>query len=124
MRTVLSYILLLTLTLSGLSGSVQPVYATTLANTPATPHQNALAADNEIPCHSAQPAATDTEHACCEQTQRQCNADCCAKHCPVATALLAAELFRYIRPDNRVTAQNGRLPQWLFADDPPPPINT
>ena len=77
-----------------------------------------------MPCHSAAKVApVETEHDCCDQPQHQCKGDCCAKHCATSGALLATELFRYIRPDNAVAQQTVRLPQWLFTEDPPPPIN-
>ncbi|MDP2714827.1 hypothetical protein [Rheinheimera sp.] len=141
MRTVFSYLLLLTLALSGLTGSVQAAHAYTLAD--ALSHkalnnqvqsneaaskditqQQTADADTEMPCHSEKKAAVaDNEHDCCDQPQHQCKGDCCAKHCATSGALLATELFRYIRPDNAVAQQTVRLPQWLFAEDPPPPIN-
>ena len=124
MRTVLSYLLLLTLALSGLSGSVQQAHAYTLADAMAQHQHTAPVAEADMPCHSAQKAvADDTDHSCCEQAQHICKGDCCAKHCATAGALLATELFRYIRPDNTVARLSDSLPQWLFTEDPPPPIN-
>ncbi|WP_173499402.1 hypothetical protein [Rheinheimera lutimaris] len=126
MRTVFSYLLLLTLTLSGLTGSVQAAHAYTLADALShkTTQPQTTDTEHEMPCHSAKKAAVaDTEHDCCDQPQHQCKGDCCAKHCATSGALLATELFRYIRPDNAVAQQTVRLPQWLFAEDPPPPIN-
>jgi hypothetical protein len=136
MRTLLSYLLLITLALSGLTGSVQATHAYTLADAlshKALNHkvlsndvaqQQTADADSAMPCHSTKNAAVaDTEHDCCDQSQHQCKGDCCAKHCATSGALLATELFRYIRPVNTVAQQTVRLPQWLFAEDPPPPIN-
>lgn len=128
MRTILSYILLVTLALSGLSGSVQSAMASTLADTLAAQHQIVTTDDMEMPCHTMQvqvqvQATDDSQHDCCEQAEHQCKGDCCAKHCATGTALLATELFRYIRPDNRVNRLSANLPNWLFADEPPPPIN-
>ncbi|MGP9800056.1 hypothetical protein [Rheinheimera sp. NSM] len=130
MRTVFSYLLLLMLALSGLTGSVQAAHAYTLADALSHKTTQPQIADTEhdMPCHSAKKAAVadtvaDTEHDCCDQPQHQCKGDCCAKHCATSGALLATELFRYIRPDNAIAQQSVRLPQWLFAEDPPPPIN-
>ncbi len=125
MRTVLSYLLLCCLALSGISGSVQPANAYTLADALAEQHLQAQpAAETEMPCHSAKPSVpADPAHDCCEQAQHQCKGDCCTKHCATASALLTTELFRYVRPHNRVAAQTGSLPLWLFAEEPPPPIN-
>ncbi|WP_331160512.1 hypothetical protein [Rheinheimera pacifica] len=122
MRTVLSYLLLLTLALSGLSGSVQQAHAYTLAD--AMVQHTAPAAEADMPCHSVQTAIPDdTNHSCCEQAQHKCKGDCCTKHCAAGGALLATELFRYIRPHNTVARLTSSLPQWLFTEDPPPPIN-
>ena len=124
MRTVLSYLLLLTLALSGLSGSVQQAHAYTLADAMAQQQPTTPVAEADTPCHSVQTAIPDdTNHSCCDQAQHICKGDCCAKHCATAGALLATELFRYIRPDNTVAMLSGSLPQWLFTEDPPPPIN-
>lgn len=125
MRTVLCYLLLLTLALSGLTGSVQTAHAYTLADALSQQTTQQIAdTEHEMPCHSAKNTTiADTEHDCCDMPQQQCNGDCCAKHCATTGALLAAELFRYIRPDNTVAQQTVRLPQQLFAEDPPPPIN-
>ncbi|MDX1390923.1 MAG: hypothetical protein R3241_00985 [Rheinheimera sp.] len=121
---MLSYLLLLSLALSGLSGSVQPVMASTLADAMAAQHQIAARDDSDMPCHAMnKPSDAPAETDCCDQAQHLCKADCCAKHCATTGALLATELFRYIRPDNRIARHNTSLPQWLFADDPPPPIN-
>lgn len=126
MRIVLSYLLLVTLTLSGLSGSVQPAHAYTLADAlqqKNTPHQ-AADQSSEMPCHSAAKVApAETEHDCCDKPTHDCKADCCAKHCATAGALLATELFRYVRPNTTVAQHIATLPQWFFAEDPPPPIN-
>ncbi|PKM18990.1 MAG: hypothetical protein CVV11_11290 [Gammaproteobacteria bacterium HGW-Gammaproteobacteria-15] len=124
MRTVLSYLLLLTLALSGLSGSVQQAHAYTLADAMAQHQHTAPAAEAEMPCHSLQTAVPDdTAHSCCEQAQHKCKGDCCTKHCAAGGALLTTELFRYIRPHNTVARLTSSLPQWLFTEDPPPPIN-
>ena len=123
MRTVLSYLLLLTLALSGLSGSVQQAHAYTLADAMVQHPHTAQVAEADMPCHSAQKAvADDTDHSCCDQAQHICKGDCCAKHCATAGALLATELFRYIRPGSTVAQHTVSLPQWLFAEEPPPPI--
>jgi hypothetical protein len=124
MRTVLSYLLLLTLTLSGFTGSVQTAFAYTLADAMVEQLHTAADTDTDMPCHGAQQATTtDAGHDCSEQTQHQCTGDCCAKHCAGASALLATELFRYIRPSATVAHHTISLPQWLFTEDPPPPIN-
>ena len=141
MRIVLSYVLLIALALSGLTGSVQSVQAFTLADAIAQHQQkdsehnslpdaaHSIAADAEMPCHSntstlnTNTIATDADHSCCEQVQHQCKGDCCTKHCATASALLATELFRYVRPVNTITKQTTSLPQWVFVEDPPPPIN-
>ena len=126
MRNALSYLLLVTLALSGLSGSVQPAHAYTLADALQQNSTQLHAADeaNEMPCHSAAKVApVETEHDCCDQPQHQCKSDCCAKHCATAGALLATELFRYVRPNTTVAQHIAMLPQWFFAEDPPPPIN-
>jgi hypothetical protein len=125
MRVVLSYFLLLTLTLSGLTGSVQAAYTFSLADTIATQqHQHTSPANTaEMPCHSVQQVVdVDIDQNCCQQIQHQCQNDCCAKHCATANALLAAELFRYIRPGNSFSQHTPSLPQWLFAEESPPPI--
>ncbi|MBU2070090.1 MAG: hypothetical protein KKE08_11360 [Gammaproteobacteria bacterium] len=125
MRTLFSYLLFVTLALSGLTGSVQSAHAYTLAdalNQQSSQHGADTTA--KMPCHSTKTAAVaPPEHDCCDQPKHQCKDDCCAKQCATSSALLATELFRYIRPDNTVAQQNLRLPQWLFAEDPPPPIN-
>lgn len=124
MRTVLSYLLLLTLALSGLSGSVQQARAYTLADAMVQHPHTAQVAEADMPCHNAQKAVPEeTDHSCCDQAQHICKGDCCAKHCATAGALLTSELFRYIRPDNTVAKYSGSLPKWLFTEDPPPPIN-
>jgi hypothetical protein len=125
MRTVLSYMLLLTLALSGLTGSVQPAHALTLADSIVAQQQLVAAIEAETPCHSApeNTATTAAEHDCCEQVQQQCQSDCCAKHCATSGALLAAELFRYISPNNKIANHVASLPEWLFAAESPPPIN-
>jgi hypothetical protein len=124
MHTILSYILLVTLALSGLSGSVQPAMASTLADSLVAQHQPVVTADMEMPCHTMQVQASDeNQHDCCEQAEHQCKDDCCTKHCATGSALLTTELFRYIRPDNRINRLSANLPNWLFADEPPPPIN-
>jgi hypothetical protein len=125
MRAVLSYFLLLTLTLSGLTGSVQAYYAFPSADAIATQQHNSPANTAEMPCHSAQQVVNvDTDQNCCQQIQHYCQNDCCAKHCATANALLAAELFRYIRPANSFSQHTPSLPQWLFAEESPPPIIT
>lgn len=132
------------LALSGLTGSVQAAHAYTLADAlshKALNHtvqrneavskdltqQQIVDVNTEMPCHSAEKAAVadtvaNTEHDCCDQPQHQCKGDCCAKHCATSGALLATELFRYIRPNSTVAQHTVSLPQWLFAEDPPPPI--
>ncbi|WP_397472822.1 hypothetical protein [Rheinheimera sp.] len=129
MRSVLCYLLLLTLALSGLAGSVQQAHAYNLADAivmQSMQHQHDISAENsDIPCHgSAAKIADDSSDNCCKQMQHQCGADdCCAKHCATSGALLAAELFRYIRPDNVISRHTADLPLWLFAEESPPPIN-
>lgn len=128
MRSVLCYLLLLTVALSSLAGSVQKAHAYSLADAIATQnmqHQHAnIAKDAEMPCHgSAKTPVDDTSDNCCKQMQHQCSADCCAKHCAASGALLATELFRYIRPDNIISRYTANLPLWLFAEESPPPIN-
>lgn len=126
MRTVFSYLLLLTLALSGLTGSVQTAHASTLADALNKHSTQQYAADtgNEKPCHSvAKAQAAEPEHDCCDKPEQLCKSDCCAKHCATAGALLATELFRYIRPNTTVAQHIATLPQWFFAEDPPPPIN-
>ena len=126
MRTVLSYLLVVILALSGLTGSVQSAHAYTLADAlhqNSTQHQVANQL-NDVPCHSsAQVAIADAEHNCCDQPAHDCEGNCCAKHCATTGALLATELFRYIRPNTTVAKHIATLPQWYFAEDPPPPIN-
>lgn len=136
MRIWLSYVLLLCLALSGLSGSVQTAHAYTLAD--AIQQQQSIAiveaaaeADTTMPCHSSaktiehtlQTTTDNTTHDCCDTPQHQCKGDCCAKHCAAGGALLATELFRYIRPQTIANNTPVALPKWLFAADPPPPIN-
>ena len=124
MRSVFSYLLVFTLALSGLNGSVQTAHAYTLADA-LNQHVTSDVADStpDMPCHSAKNVTvTDTEHDCCDKPQQQCEGDCCAKHCATGGALLAAELFRYIRPDNTIARHSISLPLWLFAAEPPPPI--
>ena len=138
MRIWLSYVLLLCLTLSGLSGSVQSAHAYTLADAIQQQHSQVnTETPPDMPCHSAAKttnhaaktthgasgAAADTTHDCCEQAQHPCEGDCCAKHCAAGGALLAAELFRYIRPQTMANNRPKALPKWLFAAEPPPPIN-
>ncbi|MBZ9611259.1 hypothetical protein [Rheinheimera maricola] len=123
---LVSYLLLITLALSGFSGSVQTAHAYTLADALSkhSTQQQAANSATEMPCHSAAKVApVETEHDCCEQPQHQCKSDCCAKHCATTGALLATELFRYIRPNTTVAQHIATLPQWFFAEDPPPPIN-
>ena len=123
MRIVLSYFLLFTLALSGLTGSVQNAYASTLADALAAQHQHSVTDQQETPCHqSSVTSSKETDHSCCEQEKHQCQGDCCAKHCATASALISTELFRYVRPFSVVAADIHSLPQWLFAEDPPPPI--
>jgi len=133
MRILVSYLLLITLALSGFSGSVQTTHAFTLADTlnhktlsndisaKAVTQQQAA----DMPCHGAEKkvAPAENNHDCCDQPQHQCKGDCCAKHCATSGALLATELFRYIRPNTTVAQHIATLPQWFFAEDPPPPIN-
>lgn len=136
MRIWLSYVLLFCLALSGLSGSVQMAHAYTLADAIQQQHSTAVVeaaaeADTEMPCHSlaktpnstATVTVTDSAHDCCDTPQHQCKGDCCAKHCAAGGALLAAELFRYIRPQTIANNNPAALPKWLFASEPPPPIN-
>lgn len=124
MRTLLSYLLLLALTLSGFTGTVQLAHAhNSVTTTLEQQHHTTTMTDTEH-CHTeatAMPA--DTEHSCCEQSHHQCKGDCCAKHCASSGALLGSELFSYLRPTNVTTEYSLSLPAWLFADDPPPPIN-
>mgnify|MGYP006155541187 len=123
MRTVLSYLLLFTLALSGLTGSVQNAYASTLADAIAAQHQHPIADEQSSPCHQTDvSSSTDADHSCCDQEKHQCQGDCCTKHCATASALLTTELFRYVRPFNVVTVTSPSLPLWLFAEEPPPPI--
>lgn len=123
MRTVFSYLLLFTLALSGLTGSVQNAFASTLADALAAQHPHAATEQLEEPsCHQAVSANSEQDHSCCEQEQHQCKGDCCAKHCATASALISTELFRYVRPFSLIAADIPTLPQWLFAEDPPPPI--
>lgn len=137
MRTVLSYLLLLSVALSGLTGAVQSVYAYTLADAIVAQHahqqltehddavkDDAVSAADEMPCHSAkQPQADTTDHSCCEQAKHKCKGDCCAKHCAASSALLTNELFRYFRPTTVITHHTTELPLWLFSEESPPPIN-
>ncbi|MBU1309393.1 MAG: hypothetical protein KKE30_07670, partial [Gammaproteobacteria bacterium] len=110
MRTLFSYLLFVTLALSGLTGSVQSAHAYTLAdalNQQSSQHGADTTA--KMPCHSTKTAAVaPPEHDCCDQPKHQCKDDCCAKQCATSSALLATELFRYIRPDNTVAQQNLR----------------
>ena len=125
MRIVLSYLLLITLALSGLTGSVQTAHAYTLADALSDKTtQQLVDTDTDMACHSkASTADTVIQHDCCDTPQQQCQGDCCAKHCATAGALLATELFRYIRPHSSIARQTISFPQWLFAAEPPPPIN-
>lgn len=124
MRSVLCYLLLLAVALSGLTGSVQQAHADSLADAIVLQNmQQHEADDTDMPCHSSAAVATAHDDNCCKQTQHQCSADCCAKHCATSGALLAAELFRYIRPDNVISRHTADLPLWLFAEESPPPIN-
>ena len=130
MRTVLSYLLLFTLALSGFDATVQTAHAYTLADSIVAQQQHTT--PGKMPCHSAEQTAPllleavqemAQEHDCCDMEQHHCKGDCCAKHCAATSALLSTELFRYIRPNNSIVMQAFSLPNWLFAAEPPPPIN-
>ena len=125
MRIVLSYLLLITLALSGLTGSVETAHAYTLADALSDKTTQQLAdVQTDTPCHSNNAApVSDSDHDCCDAAEQPCQGDCCAKHCATSGALLATELFRYIRPVTVARHRNSSLPLWLFADEPPPPIN-
>lgn len=106
-----------------LADAIQQQYSRTVV-------EAAAESDTKMPCHSAAKTTehtlqttTDTTHDCCDTPQHQCKGDCCAKHCAAGGALLAAELFRYIRPQTIANNSPAALPKWLFAAEPPPPIN-
>ncbi|MEH8019975.1 MULTISPECIES: hypothetical protein [Rheinheimera] len=124
MRTLLSYVLLFALTLSGLTGTAQLAHAHNSVNTVLEQQPHTISVASAGHCHNDPVVVTaDTDHSCCNQDQHQCKGDCCAKHCASSGALLGTELFCYLRPTNVITQYSPSLPLMLFADDPPPPIN-
>ncbi|WNO60376.1 hypothetical protein [Rheinheimera sp. MMS21-TC3] len=147
MRTLISYLILICLTLSSFTGSVALAHGkTALSLTNSKPakikvinthlsHSELVSteqASSATPCHSlaastTAPNITDQNHDCCMQDKicndSDCDKGCCAQHCAVSTALLNTTLFNYIAISMASNNAIATLPTWLFFNDPPPPIN-
>ena len=128
MRTLISYLILICLTLSNFTGSVALGHDMTKSSLAST--EQAISATP--PCHSAaastiSPDITDLNDNCCMQdticNDSDCDKGCCAQHCAVSTALLNSSLFNYIAISMASNKAIATLPTWLFFNDPPPPIN-
>lgn len=141
MKTRLCYLLILILMLPALAAPVaMPVSDVTASNTDSRTehhshhqHEHAeKAPEADTPsCHSRQvsPVVSDLadnkdEDACCDETAaHQCSGNCCSQHCAAISALLAPVLALPAPVHERANTQLQHLPEWLFFNEPPPPVN-
>lgn len=128
MRTFISYVILIFLTLSSLTGSVALAHDITESNLVSTEH----ATPETPPCHgltetvTVQDSTSHPDNCCMQDTlcdDNDCDKGCCAQHCVVTSALLNSALLNYIAGSMDSNNSLTTFATWLFYKDPPPPIN-